>query len=121
MGSKPLISDAQWRKIEKLLPETRRDPQMIAALLYREFSGQSLSHAAEMFRVTRVRLHQWHRALEADGSLADIMAALKLEPAGPLARCAAGRPWYARDAELAARVAQFRLQNFADALRASRR
>jgi transposase len=58
MGFKPALSDARWRRIEKLLPESRRDRQVIEAILYREFSGQSLTEVAEAFEVTRVRLHQ---------------------------------------------------------------
>ena len=85
-----MLSGAQRRRIENILQENRRDPTVIAAILYREFSGQSLRHAAEVFGITRVSLHDWHQAIEADGSLAKVMAALKLEPAGPLVR----RPWW---------------------------
>ena len=97
MGSIPMLSDAQWRKISPLLPETKRDPVPIAAILYLEHSGQSLRHTAEIFRLSRSRLNEWHRALNADGSLAQIMTVLKLEAAGPLARRRGGGPeWYAR-------------------------
>ena len=78
MGSKPLISEAQWRKITKFLPPKMCDQTMIEAILFREFSGRSLTEVAELFGVTRIRLHTWRNALEADGTLARIMAALKL-------------------------------------------
>ena len=68
MKAKPLISDAQWRRISPHLAENRCDRAMIEAILYREFSGQSLSEVAEALDVTRVRLHQWHHAIEADGT-----------------------------------------------------
>ena len=95
MSSKSALSDAQWRKIERYLPETRRDRLMIEAILFREFSGQSLTDVAELFGITRVRLFQWEHAIEA--VLPAIMAALRLEPAGPLARCRSGsRPTFAQ-------------------------
>jgi hypothetical protein len=121
MGSNLLLTNRQWRKISELLAENRRDAVMIEAVLYREFSGQSLIHAAEVFGLTRVRLHEWHRAIAADGSLARIMAALKLEPASALMRRRGGRPFYHRDAKMVAAVAQIRLQNFCEALRAGSR
>ena len=124
MGSIPMLSDAQWRKISPLLPETKRDPVPIAAILYLEHSGQSLRHTAEIFRLSRSRLNEWHRALNADGSLAQIMTVLKLEAAGPLARRRGGGPeWYARpgpEAQAAA-VTEIRVRSFGAALRAGRR
>ena len=118
MGSEPLISDAQRRKIDELLPPKMRDPTMIEAILFREFSGRSLTETAELFGVTRIRLHTWHNALEADGSLRRIMAALKLKPAGPLARARSGeRARYWNDPQMVAAVTGIRLQRFRDALR----
>jgi hypothetical protein len=115
MGSNSLLSDAQWRRIEKLLPENRHDRTVIAALLYREHSGQPLRHVGEVFGLSRTRLHEWHRAIEAD--LPRIMAVLKIEPAGALARRRGGRPFYHRDPKMVAAVTELRLRNFADALR----
>ena len=66
MGSQPLLTEPQWRKIARHLPESRRDRQMIEAILYREFSGQSLAEVSEAFGVTRVRLHQWEHAIAAE-------------------------------------------------------
>ena len=103
MSSKSALSDRQWRRIEKLLPANRRDRLMIEAVLFREFSGQSLSDVAELFGITRVRLHQWHHAIEAD--LPAIMAAVRLEPAGRSARCSSGsRPTYHNDPAMMAAV-----------------
>ena len=121
MGSRSALTAAQWRKIEKILPEKMRNQVMIEAILYREFSGRSLTQVSETFGLTRIRLHTWHTALEADGRLRKIMAALKLEPAGPLARCRSGsRPTYWRNQAMVDAVAAIRLQNFREALRGSR-
>jgi len=117
MGSIRVLTNRQWRLIENILPPTRHDPAVISAILYRQHSGQSLSHAAELFGVTRARLHEWDRALAADGSLAQILKALKLEPASALARRRGGRPFYHRDPKMVAAVTELRLRNFADALR----
>jgi hypothetical protein len=122
MSSQSVLSDAQWRKIEKLLPENRRDPGLITAVLYREHSGQSLSEVAEVFGITRVRLHQWTHALEADGSLARVMAALRLEPASRSVRSLSGnRPFYHRDPAMMAEISALRIGSFREALRAGRR
>jgi transposase len=119
MDSIPMLSDAQWRKISPLLPETKRDPRMVSAILYLEHSGQSLRHTAEVFAVTKSRLGEWHGALAVDGGLARIMTMLKLKAAGPLARRGGGGPeWYARPGReaQAAAVTAIRLQNFGAAL-----
>jgi hypothetical protein len=76
-----MLSAAQWRRIENILPPNRRDSAVIAALLYREFSGQSLRHTGEAYGLSRVRLHEWHGALKADSSLAKVMTAQKSPPA----------------------------------------
>ena len=116
MSSVPLLSDAQWSRIENILPEHRRDRKVITAILYREFTGQSLSQVAEVFAIARVRLHQWHHAIEAD--LPGIMAALRLEPASPLARWLGGsRPSHHNDSEMVAAVAAIGMQGFRDASR----
>ena len=81
-SSNPLLHNAQWRRIEKLLPPNRQDRVAIAAILYLEFCGESMRHACELFGLSRTRLHEWHQALEVDGSLAKVQAALKLEPSG---------------------------------------
>ena len=50
MSSKPLLSAAQWRAIAPLLPEKlRRDQTAIEAILFREFSGRSLTEVSETF------------------------------------------------------------------------
>ena len=117
VGSKPLITDVQWRKIEKILPPKMCDRDMITAILFREFSGRSLTETAEIFDLTRVRLHQWQHALEADGSLQKVMATLKLESAGALARARTGeRPRHHNNPEMLAAITTLRLQGFRDAL-----
>jgi hypothetical protein len=81
MSSMPMLSAAQWRRIENILPPNRRDSAVIAALLYREFSGQSLRRTGEAYGLSRVRLHEWHGALKADSCLAKVMMAQKNPPA----------------------------------------
>jgi transposase len=115
MSSNPLLNDLQWRRIERLLPPSRRDRAVIAAILYLEFSGVSLRHAAELFGLSRTRLHEWHRAIEADGSLAKVMEALKLESAGRR-----GRTFYGADAAMAAEISALRVGEFRAALRGRR-
>ena len=119
MNSNPLLSDRQWRKISALLPENRHDPVMIAAILYLEFSGESLRHAAELFGLTKTRLNEWRNAIAAD--LPRIMVALRLEPAGGLARRRGGRVFYGNNPAMMAEIAGLRLRNFRDALRAGSR
>jgi len=121
MGSIPLLSAAQWGLIGSHLPANRRDRHTISAILYREHSGQSLRHVADQYGLSRVRLHEWHRAIEADGSLARIMKALKLVPAGPLVRRGGGRPFYSHNPAMVAQVTAIRLQNFREALQTRRR
>ena len=122
MSSKSLLSDRHWHTIERHLPEKRRDWHLVEAILYRQFSGQGLTEVAELFQVTRTRLHQWTVQFEADGTLPAIMAALKLEPAGAAARSRGGsRPTYWRNESMMAAVAQIRLEGFREALRAGRR
>jgi hypothetical protein len=94
---------------------------MITALLFYEFSGSRCATSATNTGCREPTCSEWHQALEADGSLADIMATLKLEPASALARRRGGRPFYHRDQAMVAAVAELRLQNFAEALRAGRR
>ena len=48
---------------------------MITAILYLEHSGQPLRHVGEQYGLSQTRLHEWHRAIEADGSLARVMGA----------------------------------------------
>ena len=122
MSSKSLLSARQWAKISALLPESRRDPALIEAVLFREHTGQSLSEVAELFGITRVRLHQWTHAIEADGSPARAMAALRLEVASRSVRSLSGnRPFYHRDPAMVAKISALRVGEFREALRASRR
>ena len=116
MSSVPLLSDAQWSRIENILPENRRDRTVITAILYLEHSGQPLRHVGEQYGLSQTRLHEWHHAIEADGTLGRIMAALKLEPASAPAR--GDRPFHSHNPAMVAQVTALRLRNFGDALRA---
>ena len=42
----PLLTAAQWRKIATILPENRRDPLVISAILFREHSGEPIRAVA---------------------------------------------------------------------------
>jgi hypothetical protein len=116
MSSVPLLSDAQWSRIENILPENRRDRTVITAILYLEHSGQPMRHVGEQYGLSQTRLHEWHRAIEADGTLGRIMVALKLEPASAPAR--GDRPFHSHNPAMVAQVTALRLRNFGDALRA---
>jgi hypothetical protein len=119
MDFKPAMTAAQWRLIEKLLPETRRDRRMIEAVVYREYSGQSLVETAVAYGVSKARLYDWHAAIAP--VLPDIMAQLKLEPAGLLSRGRGGPRRSTNDPARAAAIVQIRLDRFYDAVRAGRR
>lgn len=115
MSSNPLLNDLQWRLIERLLSPNRADRAVIAAILYLQFSGGSLRHVAELFGLSRSKLHEWHRATLADGSLAKVMAALKLESAGRR-----GKMFYGSGA-MADQISAIRVGEFRQALRGGRR
>ena len=107
MSSVPLLSDAQWSRIENILPESRQDRTVITAILYLEHCGQPLRHVGEQYGLSQTRLHEWHRAIEADGTLGRIMAALKLEPASAPAR--SDRPFHSHNPAMVAQVTALRL------------
>jgi hypothetical protein len=115
-----MLSARQWRAISKILPATKRDPVVIAALLYREFTGEGLRHVGEVFGVSRSKLDEWHRALEHDDSLARVMKVLKLPSASPLARSMGGRRsnvYCGGDKTRQEKVLAVRFRNFRAALR----
>ena len=110
------LSERQWAAITKLLPENRRDRQMIEAIAYRRFSGQSLAEVSGTFGVTKVRLHTWEQAIAHE--LPAIMKALKLKPASALASTHSGhRPSYYHNPEMLAAIVALRMRGFRDALR----
>lgn len=118
MGSDiPALSDRQWKRIAPLLPESKRDPVMIAALLFRHTSGAGLRDIAQWSGCSRTRLGEWDVALSADGTLSRIMKILKLERADALCWSSGGKRWYSRDKKVAASVTAVRFQNFRSALR----
>jgi hypothetical protein len=118
MATVPLLSVRQWKLIEPLLAEKKRDRVVVSAILYRQFSGCGLRDVAEWFGLSRARLAEWSVAMERDGSLARVMKALKLEPADWLCWSRGGRQYYARGgAEMKAAVVRLKFQNFREALR----
>jgi hypothetical protein len=114
MGFKPALNERQWNRIAELLPETRRDRVVIEAILFRAHSGRSLAEVSETFEVKRSTLHLWQVAIAT--KLPAIMAALKLEPASPLARSRGGSRHH-HSTEMQATIAAIRMQGFRDALR----
>jgi hypothetical protein len=116
----PLLSARQWKQIVELLPNNRRDPMLVAAILFREVSGSGIREVAKSYGISRSRLHEWNRALETGGILANVLDTLRLEPAGPLARRGGGPAWYANNEGLAAAIAAIRLDEFRQALRSGR-
>jgi transposase len=114
MASVPLLSAAQWRRIEPDLPPKRRDRRVISALLYRYSSGQSLREVSAAFDVSRARLSEWEAVLQA--ILPKLMKQLGLDSAGWLTWRGGGQTWLRRS-DRHADVTALRLQNFSRALR----
>jgi hypothetical protein len=113
MNSNPMLSERQWKLVSALLPENRRNQSMVEAVLFREFSGQSITEISWQFGTTRAKLHAWTHALAAD--LPEVMAALKLEPSR-----ARGKVFYGNGTAQAAEIASLRIGNFREALRGRR-
>jgi hypothetical protein len=119
MSDVPTLTVAQWRRIMLHLPPTRRDRLTISAILFRETDGASVRDTCELYGVTRTRLSEWTRALEADGSLARIMRTLRLERANPLRWRVGGVSFWKRSNSRTS-VMQERLREFDDVLHRSR-
>jgi hypothetical protein len=118
MSGIPMLSAAQWRLIEPLLPEIRRDPVLIAAILYRETAAASVRDVCAIFNTTRTRLNTAETELKASGALPRIMGELRLTRAGALQWRRGGRPWYrVHAADRGAAVEALRLARFGDELR----
>lgn len=119
MAPAPTLSDAQWKRIEAELPLKRRDRTVISAILYRAQSGQSLREVSDAYGISRAKISEWERLLEAESVLPKLIRKLGLEPAGSLAWRGGGQAWQRRH-NCAADVTALRLQNFGQALRRSR-
>jgi hypothetical protein len=118
MAAIPTLTKRQWRTIEGILPANRRDPMMIAAILYRETAGASVRDTCQIYGLTKSRLSEWSAGLSESGALVRILAELKLERAGPLQWRRGGCAWYKRYAVDQGRgVEAVRLARFGDALR----
>jgi hypothetical protein len=115
----PTLTVVQWRRIMLHLPPTRRDRLTISAILFRETDGASVRDTCELYGVTRTRLSEWTRALEADGSLARVMRTLRLERADPRRRV--GGVSFLKRSSNRASVMQEKLREFDDALHRYRR
>jgi hypothetical protein len=119
MSGIPMLSAAQWRLIESLLPETRRDRRMISAIVFREIDGASLRQVCAWFDVTRTRLCEWTATLEADGTLTKILSNLGLKRAGPLQwRRGGTSSWQRYSTDGGRSVVAMKLDRFAEQLRA---
>ena len=111
----PLISHKQLDLIVDLLPPSRRDPVLVTAILYRAFSGGSLRDVAELFPVTRCRLHEGERDLAA--VLPRILRTLRLRPLpSAMYRRGGGQDWRRRTPGVHERVVAYQLQEFGEAL-----
>ena len=117
MGTAPMLSAAQYRKIEADLPPKRRDRAVISALLYRASSGQSLRDVAEAYGISRARLSEWERLLES--VLPQLMQKLGLDAASSRSWRGGGQAW-TRRTTIYADVTALRLANFGRALRRAR-
>lgn len=114
MSKAPMLSAAQWRKIEADLPPKRRDRAVISALLYRCSSGQSLRDVSDAYDISRARLSEWETLLQA--ILPKLMRKLGLAAADWRQWRSGGQPWQRRQPNYAD-VTALRLTNFRQALR----
>lgn len=117
MGSAPMLSATQFKRIEAELPPKRRNLAVISALVYRNSSGQSLRDVAEAYGISRTRLSEWDALLVAE--MPKLMQKLGLDAAGWLAWRGGGQAWQRRH-NCAAGVTAFRLESFDRALRRTR-
>ena len=69
----PLLTTAEIRQIAPYLPRKRDDPVIISAIVFRNWSGESLRHIATWYGVTVGRVQTWETQLRDGGQLAAIM------------------------------------------------
>jgi hypothetical protein len=111
-GMLPTIPADKWSAIEGLLPHGRRDKAVLAAVLFRQTTACGLRDTAEIFGLSRAKVHEWTTMLESDGTLARILDSLGLERAGPLRWRQGGVPhWRRRDS--GHNMLQYLLDDFA--------
>jgi hypothetical protein len=119
MAAIPTLTKRQWRTIEGILPANRRDPMMIAAILYRETAGASVRDTCQIYGLTKSRLSEWSAGLSESGALVRILAELKLERAGPLQwRRGGTSSWQRYSTDGGRSVVAMKLDRFAEQLRA---
>jgi hypothetical protein len=111
----PSIPPDKWQAIEALLPPNKRDKVVLAAILFRQTTAYGLRDTAEIFGLSRARVAEWTTLLESDGTLAKVMRALRLEPAGQLSWRRGGQSWMHRHGN-AGDVLEYQLQRFAKQL-----
>jgi hypothetical protein len=118
MAAPPRLSAAQWRLIKTDLPASRRDPVVIAALIFRAVEARSLRECSEIFGISRARLNEWEHDLSS--AIPKILRKLHLKPAGHLMRLRlhGGQDWRKRHGIYQASM-DYRLQGFNQALRRS--
>ena len=115
MPDVPILTDAQWRAVEPLLPPGRRDRRVVSAICFRESAGIGLRDLCEAYGLTRTRLSDWTRALSRDGTLPRILRELRLERAGALMWRRGGTPMWRRKSGGGAML-KHRLDVFAEQL-----
>jgi hypothetical protein len=115
MSQPPLIPFTQWALIEGLLPLNARDRQLISAIAFRQSTAVSLRDISEVYGLSRARINEWETKLQRDGSLARVLRALGLEPAGQLSWRRGGQSWSRRYGN-ADGVLDYQLSRFAQQL-----
>jgi transposase len=118
MPDVPMLTDAQWRAVEPLLPLGRRDRRVLSAICFRESAGIGLRDLCEAYPgLTKTRVSDWTRALEADGSLPRILDTLRLNRAGSLSWRRGGVPsWRRRSLDGGRGVMALKLSQFSEQL-----
>ena len=114
----PLLTTAEIRRIAPYLPRKRDDPVIISAIVFRNWSGESLRHIATWYGVTVGRVQTWETQLRDGGQLAAIMKELGLPHASALQWVNGGQVSAWRNPDTAKRIAALRFTQFRDALRA---
>ena len=121
MSSVPTLNARQWRRVEPLLPETRRDRIAISAIVFREIDGTGLRDVARLYGVSKTKLSEWSARLQAEGTLSRILDALGVQRAPPLQWRRGGSPgWRRHCADRGRAVMALKVDRVVEQLRASR-
>jgi hypothetical protein len=117
MITAPLLTNHQWHAIERYLPPKKHNRAIISAVVFRNWSGESLRHVAQWYGCTFGRLQAWDREMRAGGQLSAIMRELRLPQASSLMWSNGGQRSSWRDPDTARKVEAYRFGQFKEALR----